>query len=204
MKRALILAVLLVAALPSAALGWQPLNLEGQCNQSDDVDWVASTTHAEADMTVEFSSDADFAVVLDRFDLFPVPGGYATDPLAAGPVMYVRWFADHRLVTRGEVPPCPTPTPDPTSTPVPTSTASASPDPTRTPEPTPTSTPSASSTATPTTTPSGTPSPTHTPTVTLPPTSTETTPGSGSLLGPLLLLAMIVGFAVSWMKVRRS
>jgi hypothetical protein len=198
MKRALILAVLILLALPSVALGWQPLHLEGQCNQSDDVDWIASTTHAEADMTVEFSSTSDFAVVLDRFDLFPVPGGYATDPLAAGPVMYVRWFADPRIVTRGEVQPCPTPTPEPSSTP--TATPSADP----TPVPTPTSTPSASSTATPTTTPSGTPSPTHTPTVTLPPTSTETTPGSNSLLGPLLLLAMIVGFAVSWMKVRRS
>jgi hypothetical protein len=194
-------------ALASPALGWSALVLTGSFDGSD-VAWVASTGTAESDMVVDFSYTADFAVVLDRFYLFPDGhGGFATDPLIGQAEMYVRWEGDTRIVTHATFEesqcqePTPSPSPTPTATPIePTATASPTPSPT----PTPTPTWSASPTSTPTTMLSGTPSvtasltatssaSTPSPVLTLPPTATGPLdpPSDGPVLDAIALVGLV-------------
>lgn len=117
-------------ALPATALGWHPLTLTATCDQGQ-IMWVASTDKAESNMNVEFSTHADFSVIDDTFLMDNVvPGGFATDQFSNGNDLYVRWQADHKVVTHGtfegecgaEATPTPEPTPTPARTPGPTST----------------------------------------------------------------------------------
>lgn len=212
---AVLVAAFLLLALPAVALGWHPLTVTGVCNENG-VAWTATATQSEANNDVDFSYDANFAIVLDTFTLAGNPL-HATYQGNEGPI-YVRWSADHAVTSKGSIDPCPTPTP--TQTPQPTPTPTATPvDPT--PTPTPTATPVVTPTptippcqtedvacSTPTPTPTSTATPVVSPSsvVTPPPTSTSTTSGTnGADLRPIFLLfAVITALAMLLSPSRRS
>lgn len=196
--RASLLSAFMLLALAGPALGWHPLVISPNCDG-----YGISTDKAEADMTIEFGATSAFTPVLDTDVLQGSNGHYSTFYPYNGDELWVRWKADHNVVSHATFDhetKCqdPTPSPTPSSTPTPTPTSSPTPTPTGTPDSTPTpTTPSE---------PSSSPPPSASqsfPSVTLPPTATDgTTPPSSPSLLPLLILAMVSGFAVAWRRVR--
>lgn len=173
--RASLLSVILLLALAGTALGH---TANSNCNPP-------SITLAKAgNHTADVLTHARPPVLV----LNDVPGN-GTYPIAPG--TYDVLWSDGYRINGLEVTVCPTPTPTATATP------------TATPSPTPS--PTATPTTAPTPTPSDSPSPSLTPSprITLPPTATDgTTPPSSPSLLPLLILAMVSGFALTWKRVR--
>lgn len=218
----LVLCALVTLAIPAGVAAWHPLSVVGECNDNG-ILWTATASQSESNNNVDFSYDADFAVVLDTFLLQgqPLHTSYQGGDEST---IYVRWAGDHAVLTTGYAK-CATPSPSPSPSPTPTPSATPSPSPSPSPTPSASPSPSPTPTATPTPdpcvegqcpTPSATPSPTPSaspsPVITPPTTSTNPPPPSdpitfGALVGWFALFMVgcgIIGFALIRLDAERK